>query len=859
MRQVVYGSYPRKNLVQHALFVALVACWSTPATAQEYAEFDDSFLHGNGAQEKVDVSRFNYGNTVPAGDYLVDVYLNQQEIGRLNIRFIDIPSRNTTGLCATPSLLSALDLHKDLLKDNNTDDIECPLLTELIPESKVNLDMAKLRLNLELPQALIINRPIGYISPSRWQNGAPVAFVRYDASHYRYKYGNQETQQSFLGLEAGVNLFGWVLRHRGNKTWIPGFKTSYQNISTYAQHDIPFLRGQLKLGDFYTDGLLMDSVSIRGAQITSDDRMLAPSERGFAPIVRGIAHSNAKVTIRQNGVTLRQLSVPAGEFEINDLYPTGYGGDIDVEIQEANGEIRTFSIPFSSSAQLIRPGYAKYSIAAGRFRDITRIYDTKVAQASLQYGLSNNFTLNLGATVAKNYHAELAGLSFNTPIGAFATNMTVSHAKLSQKTYRGYSISANYNTRIEPTDTDVTLAAYRYSSKDYYRLSDVIYANEGYPIFEGYDGIGLLAYRPKNQLQISISQRLKKDWGYFYLSGSSYTYWGTKQKQHQYQIGYSNSYKDINYSLSLSQSKNNWGEKNTGVYLSLSIPLGKESTTHLYQSLSHSQSDGFSSNTSLSGNLGENNDFGYGVYLNKQRHSTSIGANLSYTNPLARFGSSWSHSHYSYPTGSSNGQQMSFTVSGAVVVHPKGITLANDISDTFAIIHAKGARGARINGSYHGVIDYFGNGIVPYLEPYAVNSIGIDTSKMEDNVELSAVNQEVIPRANQAMLINFETKTGKVVFFEITGTADLPPMGTEVFDQEGQSIGVVAQGGRIYTRAVAEKGRLNMSWGDKQCAFNYALNPATVEATNYPVIIPVQCEKSPSDNSLLSFQGMHNE
>src|SRR5699024_1180875 len=121
--------------------------------------------------------------------------------------------------------------------------------------------------------------------------------------------------------------------------------------------------------------------SLRGVQLSSDDRMLATSVQGYAPIIRGIANSNARVTVRQNGSILREVTVPAGPFSINDLYPMGYGGDLQVEILEANGEKRTFSVPYTATAQLIRPGYSRYQIAAGRYRFGNTLFNEKIAQA----------------------------------------------------------------------------------------------------------------------------------------------------------------------------------------------------------------------------------------------------------------------------------------------------------------------------------------------------------------------------------------------------------------------------------------------------------------------------------------------
>ncbi len=51
----------------------------------------------------------------------------------------------------------------------------------------------------------------------------------------------------------------------------------------------------------FTDGALFDSVGLRRVQLSTDDRMYPESQRGYAPIVRGIAGSNARVQCRQGG------------------------------------------------------------------------------------------------------------------------------------------------------------------------------------------------------------------------------------------------------------------------------------------------------------------------------------------------------------------------------------------------------------------------------------------------------------------------------------------------------------------------------------------------------------------------------
>ncbi|MCX1849101.1 fimbria/pilus outer membrane usher protein, partial [Escherichia coli] len=145
--------------------------------------------------------------------------------------------------------------------------------------------------------------------------------------------------------------------------------------------------------------------------------------------------------------------------------------------------------------------------------------------------------------------------------------------------------------------------------------------------------------------------------------------------------------------------------------------------------------------TSISGTGGEDNQFSYGISGNSQENGPSgYAMNGGYRSPYVNITTTVGHD-------TQNNNQRSFSASGAVVAHPYGVTLSNDLSDTFAIIHAEGAQGAVINNASGSRLDFWGNGIVPYVTPYEKNQISIDPSNLDLNVELSATEQEIIPRA----------------------------------------------------------------------------------------------------------------
>jgi outer membrane usher protein len=68
------------------------------------------------------------------------------------------------------------------------------------------------------------------------------------------------------------------------------------------------------LGDSYTNGDVFDGINFRGAQLASDDNMLPDSQKGFAPVIHGIARGTAQVSVKQNGYEIYQSTVPPGRL-----------------------------------------------------------------------------------------------------------------------------------------------------------------------------------------------------------------------------------------------------------------------------------------------------------------------------------------------------------------------------------------------------------------------------------------------------------------------------------------------------------------------------------------------------------------
>jgi len=183
------------------------------------------------------------------------------------------------------------------------------------------------------------------------------------------------------------------------------------------------------------------------------------------------------VQITQNGNLLYQTTVPPGPFEINDINPTGYGGNLNVTVIEADGSRQTYMVPYASVPQLLRAGVSRYNVTVGRLRD--QEYDThdaNVAQATFQHGFNNIVTGYAGLLGSEGYTAGLLGLAFNTPLGALAVDVTQANTSLPGGVdSSGQSWRVSFAKLLSATDTSISVAAYRYSTSGYYTLARTWY------------------------------------------------------------------------------------------------------------------------------------------------------------------------------------------------------------------------------------------------------------------------------------------------------------------------------------------------------------------------------------------------
>ncbi|KRB38208.1 hypothetical protein ASD82_11595 [Rhodanobacter sp. Root179] len=819
--------------------------------------FDRSMLSGAGSNT-TDLSRFEHGNPVLPGSYNVDIYLNNNWAGRRDVRFASAAPDASAAPCVDRQLLALLGLHPANLSSELVkalaDPVTCVSIGDLIPGASMSFDMGNLRLDTSVPQAYLQQRARGYVSPEYWDEGVPAALLNYNFNSYRSSSHGQTQTTSYLGLNAGFNLGAWHFRQDSTVNWqsaTAGMRARkrWQNIDSYVRRDLPSLGAQVTIGDSYTDGQVFDSFGIRGVQLATDDRMLPDSLRGYAPVVRGVANTNAKVTVTQNGVQLYQTTVAPGPFVINDLYPTGYGGNLDVTVTEADGRTHTFAVPYASVAQLLRPGTTRFDVAAGQLRNTALLNSPNVLHATVQHGFNNLLTGYAGIEGSRGYAALLLGSAINTRYGAFALDVTQARTAIPGfGSHSGHSMRLSYSKILPDTQTSLTVAAYRYSTSGFLSLTDAAlardYARRGLDAFSYaaptnvtlIDGMPLQTVltpaqqaalaghsydpvinptglqRQRNRFQLSMNQRLGMRGGSLYANVSASDYWNRTGNDTQFQVGYSNSYHRLNYGISATRTRDALGRYDNEYFATFSLPLGGSAhAPSLMLNLAHDSSGDNRDQAMLNGSLGADNQFNYGATVAHNSGNDAGGSsgsvNLGYRSPYAIFNAS---------AGTGSGySQASLGMSGAVVAHPGGITFGQPIGDTVGIVYVPGAAGARLDNAAGARVDHFGYAIVPYLTPYSLNTIQVDPKGLPLNVQLDATSTQVAPHAGAVVMMKFKTENGRTILVRARlANGDALPFGAQVFNARGTALAVVGQAGQILVRGVDQAGELTVRWQD---------------------------------------------
>ncbi|MEQ4625808.1 fimbrial biogenesis usher protein [Providencia manganoxydans] len=839
-------------------------------------EFFNPALLSSDVSSVADLSRFDKGEGQPAGNYRVDIYLNDNYIGTQDMAFspeIKGQSNNDeSGLvpCLTEKWLSQQGVNIAALPViNKLPNTECVNLPKTIEKATTHFDFERQRLNISIPQAMLSNSIRGYISPELWDEGILSGLLnyRFTGSHSKNTSTDTRNNYYFLNLNSGLNIGAWRLRNEGVWNYTQSKEKTYNkwnNIRTYAQRAIIPWKSSLVVGESFTDSDIFDSVGFRGVRLASDDSMLPDSMRGFAPTVRGIANSNAQVTIEQNGYVIYQAYVPPGAFTINDLYSTSNSGNLKVTVKEADGSTNQFTVPYSSVPALQREGRIKYALSGGEYRSGSANQNSpKFGQGTLLLGLSDGVTLYEGMLIAENYQSFAFGLGKNLgEYGAVSADITHANSVLPDDSRsRGQSVRFLYAKSLNQFGTNFQLLGYRYSTKGFYTLPETSYRQmKGYSL-KTQDGVVEkepeivdyhdLYYTKKGRLQANISQQFG-DYGSAYVVGSYQTYWHTNQTEQLWQLGYNGNWEDISFGVNASLNKSpGMGDRDKRIAMTISVPLNRwlggggkarditnsSNAAYATYSVTYDQDHKVSQQAGVSGTLLSDNNLNYSVqqgYAN-QGEGASGNAALDY-----RGGYGSVNAGYSY---GKHWQQVNYGMSGGIILHENGLTLSQPLSDTNILVKAEGANGVSVENATGVKTDWRGYAVVPYATAYRNNRVALNMNTLGSDSEVEEAVSTVVPTHGALVRAEFNTHIGARAMLTLKQANGKPvPFGSMVNDKESSYSGIVGDDGKVFMSGLAPTGQLKIVWGsrpDQQCLSTYQLSGKSDKAGIYAA--NVQC------------------
>ncbi len=558
----------------------------------------------------------------------------------------------------------------------------------------------------------------------------------------------------------------------------------------------------------------------RGAQIASDDDMLPDSMKGYAPIVRGIARTNAQVVVRQNGYIIYQSYVAPGAFEITDMYPTGGAGDLDVTIKEADGSEQHFKVAFASLPLLQREGHLKYAVTGGQYRSYdSSVEKTPFSQITAIYGLPKGFTAYGGVQESGKYQSVASGIGKNMgDLGAVSVDVTQAWSKPQDDTRSsGQSWRARYSKNFVETGTNFAIAGYRYSTSGYYGMQEVL---------DSYRSNNQAIDRRRNRMELTMSQSLGADLGSLMIGAMREDYWNNGKTMESYTAGYNNSWNGISYGITYTYSKNGTSDgyseaarydKDQQIAFNVSVPLERFLPgTWANYAMNSSKDNGTTHSVGIGGVALENNALNWNVQQGYGTNNVGSSGTMSadYKGTYGEMTAGYGYDH--------NSDRMNYGLQGGILAHADGVTLSQPLGETNVLIKAPGAKGVGIQNQSGVKTDYRGYAVIGNTMPFRKNDVTLSPDMMPDNVELDPTTATVIPTRGAVVRAEYVANVGLRALITLTrANGQFVPFGAiaSSVGNDGQAF-IVGEQGQVYLTGLKELINLTVKWGEssaQQC------------------------------------------
>ena len=789
----------------------------------------------------IDLSRFSRSGFILPGAYSMQVQLNTQLLPEQSIPFYppdDDP--NGSQACLSPELVEQLGL-----KNAEKAGLgwwkggECLDISSL-PGMEARGDLGSSTLYISLPQAYLEYSAQNWDPPSRWDDGVPGLLMDYNLTAQTI---NQQRAASRTNLSGngtfGANAGPWRLRadwqgRVEEQKFSRGQRLEWSRI--YAYRALPALKARLSVGENYLYSDVFDSFRFTGVTLNSDANQLPPNLRGYAPEVVGVAKTNAKVIISQQGRVLYEALVAAGPFRIQDLNDA-MSGTLDVRVEEQDGSVTTFKVDSASIPYLTRPGTVRYKLATGRpsfLQDGGQ--GSTFGTGEFSWGVSNGWSLYGGGLGDNNYKAFSVGVGRDLlAFGAMSFDVTRAGASVQGKSLSGNSYRLSYSKNFDQYDSQVTFAGYRFSDKNYLSISEYLHASHyGNPVG-----------RSKSMFTATLNKQFRDIGLSAYLNYSNQSYWDRPASE-RWNLSLSRyfsmgSVRNMSMSMNLFHNqeryqRNGISNNTNGMYLSVSFPLGRSGTL----STSANSSNGKSTfSTRFSDRLSERNSYQLSA------SNTSVSGYLSHAGDVADLSVSAALQDNNYTSLSMSARGgATVTAQGAAGHRTSGTGAARLMVDTSGVpdVPVRGyGTPTRSNA--------FGKAVVPDISSFMRTGASVDLESLPANVEAT---QSVTQLTLTEGAIGYRTLSvisGLKAMVQLQlPDGSVPPFGASVKNEKQQDTGIVNDAGSVYLSGIQPGGQMTVSWGGSEgCTLEM---PDSLPADGLVTTLRLPCRPVPASAAL---------
>ncbi|MBU9219656.1 fimbria/pilus outer membrane usher protein [Burkholderia multivorans] len=794
-------------------------------------EFNSSFLSIDGATD-VDLSQFSQADFTLPGEYMLEVQVNDLFYGLQPIEFVALDASGAGKPCLRAELVAQFGLKPSLAKDLPR--FHGGRCVDLAAIEGVTVRYLKGdgRLRITIPQAALEFTDGTYLPPERWSDGIAGAMLDYRVianTNRSFGSGGRQTNAVQAYGTIGANWGAWRVRgdyqaqsNVGNTVYAD---RTFRFSRLYAFRALPSIQSTVTFGDDYLSSDIFDTFALTGASIRSDDRMLPPSLRGYAPLISGVARTNATVTVSQQGRVLYVTRVSPGAFALQNIN-TSVQGTLDVAVEEEDGSVQRFQVTTAAVPFLARTGQFRYKAAVGKPRrfggaGITPFFGFGEAA----YGLPFDVTVYGGFIAASGYTSIALGVGrdFGT-FGAVSADVTHARARLwwNGATRHGNSYRINYSKHFDGLDADVRFFGYRFSERDYTNFAQ----------FSG-DPTAYGLANSKQRYSATMSKRFGDTSAYF--SYDQTTYWERASEQRvgvtltrAFSVG---ALRNLNVSVSAFRTQSA-GASGNQVSVTATLPIGGRHTV---------------TSNLTTGNGSTSVNAGY-LYDDPAGRTYQISAGTTDGRASANASFRQRTSAYQLTAQAStvaNGYAAaSLEVDGSLVATQYGIAAhANgNAGDTRLLVSTDGVRDVPLSGTLTHT-DSRGYAVLDGISPYNVYDAAVNVEKLPLEVQVSNPIQRMVLTDGAIGFVQFSAARGSNLYLTLTDAAGKPlPFGASVQDAaNGKELGIVGEGGAAYLTQVQPKSSLVVRAGERTlCTIDTLPNRLQLEGTP----IPVACDMS---------------